>query len=939
MSETLLLIDGSNYLFRAFHALPDLRTGAGEPTGAIKGFTAMLGAVRAAVKPDFGVCVFDAKGKTFRSEIFPNYKANRPPMPEDLACQIAPIHEFVRALGWRIIEMTGVEADDVIGTLAARAKKEGMKTFIATGDKDMNQLVEDGAVVTINTMSHEILDEAGVKAKFGVPPSRIIDYLALMGDKVDNVPGINKCGPKTAAKWIEAYGSLEGVAEHAGEVKGKAGEYLREGLAFLPTAKDLVTIRTSVEIPDLASCRELAFGEPDEEKLEALFRRWEMKGTAARVKKQAARAKAPAESGAEPLQGDLFAALPASEAAVASDPGLPASPTSAEAPVAFSLVEDEFALTDMLNALEAAKESPVPAGIEILADSHDPMRAKLAGLAVAAGPSGAWYVPLAAEDGGRTPAQQGLLEGLAPWLSDSSPKAGHSVKFMAHVFANEGIALRGAPGRGVEDTRLQDYVIESHNRHELPRLALRWLTRDIPAYEEVFGKGASEKKPWEVPREEAARYAAESAAAVRALWSRFSMKLREDPAQKLASIYEEIELPTGQVLFRMERTGTLVDAERLKAQSAELEVRIRDLEKKAWEQAGEEFNISSPKQLARILFEKLAIPAKKKTASGGYSTSEEVLSELAAEHPLPATVLEYRALAKLKSTYTDKLPSMIFEGDGRVHTTFGQATAVTGRLASSDPNLQNIPVRTAEGRKVREAFVAPEGSVIVSADYSQIELRIMAHISGDPGLLAAFRNGMDVHRATAAEVFGVPPEAVTADQRRMAKVINFGLIYGMSAHGLAQNLGLERRVAAGYIEQYFARYPKVREYMERTREAAHRQGFVETAFGRRLWLPDIQSPKAAVRAGAERQAINAPMQGTAADLIKTAMVAVQRWLDAEGLRSRIVLQVHDELVLEVPENEKEAVMRKLPELMAGAASLRVPLVASVGVGSSWEAAH
>ena len=939
MSETLLLIDGSNYLFRAFHALPDLRTGAGEPTGAIKGFTAMLGAVRAAVKPDFGVCVFDAKGKTFRSDIFPDYKANRPPMPEDLACQIAPIHEFVRALGWRIIEMTGVEADDVIGTLAARAKKEGMKTFIATGDKDMNQLVEDGAVVTINTMSHEILDEAGVKAKFGVPPSRIIDYLALMGDKVDNVPGINKCGPKTAAKWIEAYGSLEGVAEHAGEVKGKAGEYLREGLAFLPTAKDLVTIRTSVEIPELASCRELAFGEPDEEKLEALFRRWEMKGTAARVKKQAARAKAPAGAGGEPLQGDLFAALPASEAAVASDPGLPASPSAAEDPVGYSLVEDEFALTDMLNALDAAKESPVPAVIEILADSHDPMRAKLAGLAVAAGPSGAWYVPLAGADGVRTPAQQGLLEGLAPWLSDASPKAGHSVKFLAHVFANEGIALRGAPGRGVEDTRLQDYVIESHNRHELPRLALRWLSRDIPAYEEVFGKGASEKKPWEAAAEEAARFAVESAAAVRALWARFSMKLREDPAQKLASIYEDIELPTGQVLFRMERTGTLVDAERLKAQSAELEVRIRELEKKAWEQAGEEFNISSPRQLARILFEKLAIPAKKKTASGGYSTSEEVLSELAAEHPLPATVLEYRALAKLKSTYTDKLPSMIFEGDGRVHTTFGQATAVTGRLASSDPNLQNIPVRTAEGRKVREAFVAPEGSVIVSADYSQIELRIMAHISGDPGLLAAFRNGMDVHRATAAEVFGVPPEAVTADQRRMAKVINFGLIYGMSAHGLAQNLGLERRVAAGYIEQYFARYPKVREYMERTREAAHRQGFVETAFGRRLWLPDIQSPKAAVRAGAERQAINAPMQGTAADLIKTAMVAVQKWLDAEGLRARIVLQVHDELVLEVPEDEKEAVMRKLPELMAGAASLSVPLVASVGAGASWEAAH
>lgn len=940
MAETLLLIDGSNYLFRAFHALPDLRTSGGEPTGAIKGFTSMLGAVRAAVKPDFGVCVFDAKGKTFRSQIYAEYKANRPPMPEDLAAQIAPIHEFVRAMGWRIIEMSGVEADDVIGTIATRAKAEGIKSFIATGDKDLNQLVEDGLVSTVNTMTHEILDEAGVKAKFGVPPSRIIDYLALMGDKVDNVPGINKCGPKTAAKWIEAYGSLEGVAEHAGEVKGKAGEYLREGLPFLATAKDLVTIRTSVEIPDLASCRELVIAEPDEAKLDDLRARWEMRGRAKKPADKAASKPAPKPApkpAGDDSQLDLFASLPDAPAAVA--PGLPGTPAEGEDPVEYRVVEDEFALTEMVNALDEAVESPVPAGLMALTVGRESMTAKLAMLAVAAGPSGVWCLPLTGPSGVRTPLQQGLLEGLSPWFSGPAAKAAHDAKFLQHVLANEGIDLRGAPGRGVEDTRLQDYVIESHEKHELPRLALRWLSRAIPDYESVFGKGAAEKAPWEVERSEALRYAAESAAAIRALYARFSMKLREDPEQKLASIYEGIELPAGQVLFRMERTGTLIDAERLAAQSAELGSRIAELERKAWEQAGETFNIGSPKQLARILFEKLAIPAKKKTASGGYSTNEDVLSELALEYPLPKTVLEYRALAKLKSTYTDKLPAMRFAGDGRVHTTFGQATAVTGRLASSDPNLQNIPVRTAEGRKVREAFIAPPGCVIVSADYSQIELRIMAHISGDPGLVSAFQHGMDVHRATAAEVFGVAPEAVTAEQRRMAKVINFGLIYGMSAHGLAQNLGVERRVAAGYIDQYFERYPLVREYMEKTREAAHKRGFVETAFGRRLWLPDIQSSRAAVRSGAERQAINAPMQGTAADLVKMAMVAVQKWLDDSGLESRIVLQVHDELVLEVPEAEKDLVCQKLPEIMGGVAKLHVPLTCSVGAGESWEAAH
>lgn len=935
MSETLLLVDGSNYLFRAFHALPDLRTSAGEPTGAIKGFTAMLGAVRSKVKPDFGVCVFDAKGKTFRSGIYPEYKANRPPMPEDLAAQIGPIHEFVRALGWRIIEKSGVEADDVIGTLATRAKAEGLTTYIATGDKDLNQLVEDGCVMTINTMTHEVLDEAGVKAKFGVPPGLIIDYLALMGDKVDNVPGIYKCGPKTAAKWLEAFGSLEAVAEHAPEVKGKAGEYLRQGLGFLPVAKDLVTIRTAVELPEVGTCRDLTFSEPDEAKLEPLFARWEMRSSVGRIRKQAAQAKKPsAPAGAQP---DLFSALPASGPAPAGV--LPQPPGLLEDPVDFSLVEDEASLKAMLGVLGAQEQSAIPVSVEILADSHQPMTAKLCGIALCAGGAGAWYMPLALGDGTRSKPQQDLLEGLRPWLEGGAPKVGHSVKFLLHVFANEGIRLSGRPGRGLEDTRLQDYVIESHNRHELPRLALRWLRRPIQGPEEVFGRGASEKRPWEVPREQAARYAVESAAAIRALYARFLLKMREEPAQKLESIYEDIELPTESVLFRMERTGTLIDPVRLEAQSRELAARIGELERRAWQEAGEEFNLSSPRQLGHILFEKLAIPAKKKTASGGYSTGEEVLSELAADYPLPRTVLEYRALAKLKSTYTDKLPAMIFPGDGRVHTTFGQATAVTGRLASSDPNLQNIPVRTEEGRRVREAFIAPAGCRIVSADYSQIELRIMAHLSGDPGLVSAFQRGMDVHRATASEVFGVPPEEVTPEQRRMAKVINFGLIYGMGAHGLAQNLGVDRAKAAEFISRYFARYPLVHEYMDRTRQLAHERGYVETAFGRRLWLPDIESTRAVVRAGAERQAINAPMQGTAADLIKIAMVSVQKWLDERALCSRLVLQVHDELVLEVPDEELGEVMKKLPLIMSGVATLRVPLTASVGSGESWEAAH
>ena len=936
MAETLLLIDGSNYLFRAYHALPDLRTSAGEPTGAIKGFVSMLGAVRNLVKPDYAACVFDAKGKTFRSGIYPEYKANRPPMPEDLAAQIAPIHDFVRAMGWVLIEKQGVEADDVIGTLALRAKAEGIRSFIATGDKDLNQLVEDGAIVTLNTMSHEILDEAGVKGKFGVPPSRIIDYLALMGDKVDNVPGINKCGPKTAAKWIETYGSLEGVCEHAAEVKGKIGEYLREGLAFLPVARDLVTIRTSVELPEIGSCRELLIAEPDSGALSALFERWEMRTSAARVKKQIARAEQAPETpsaaaprqdaGAGAGQMDLFATLPSESAETPQD--------ASEDAVAWSAVETASDARAMVDALARVAGSVIPAGLAAALDGTDFMRARLSALAVCAGQAGTWFVPLREPDGSRSAAQDEILGILRPWLEDASRKAGFEVKLLMHAMANDGIALPV-----IEDVRLQDYVIESHNRHEISRLAQRWLHRRVPSDEEIYGKGAARREAHAIERPVLGQALAEQAAAVRALHARFTMKMEEDAGQKLGALYRGIELPVEAVLYRMERTGTLIDIPQLEAQSRELALRIEALEKLAWSQAGEEFNIGSPKQLAHVLFEKLGLPAGKKTASGGFSTDEDVLAELAVDYPLPGTVLSYRALSKLKSTYTDKLPKMVYPGDGRVHTTFGQTTAVTGRLASSDPNLQNIPVRTEEGRRVRCAFVAPAGWSIVSADYSQIELRIMAHISGDPGLMGAFLRGMDVHRATASEVFGVAPEQVSADQRRMAKVINFGLIYGMSAFGLARNLGVPRKDAARYIEQYFTRYPLVRAYMDNTRAAARERGYVETAFGRRLWLPDIRSSRAAVRAGAERQAINAPMQGTAADLIKMAMVAVQQWLDANRMRSRQVLQVHDEIVLEVPDDELEALCGALPGLMTGVASLRVPLEVSVGRGPNWEAAH
>lgn len=916
--KTVLLVDGSNFLYRAFHGLPDLRTSAGEPTGAIKGFANMLKMIRTMIKPDYAACVFDAHGGTFRDEIYSEYKANRPPMPEDLASQVEPIFSMVKAQGWPFLQVPGIEADDVIGTLAKQAEKKGFKVFIATGDKDMSQLVTD-QVFILNTMTRQILNAEGVKAKYGVAPERIIDYLSLMGDAVDNVPGINKCGPKTAAKWVNDFGSLDEIMRRASEVKGKAGENLREGLAFLPTAKALVTIKTDADlsayVKDSDICS-LTFNDEDSAFLAQFYARWEMQQSKKAVQKRVS-GKTEAKK-AEPVTGDLFASIPAEPQEKPTE--------KKEGPI--SIVQDTKALEELAQKLQGSKDV---VSFTLLCDPSDGMHATLSGVAFFVDGT-SFYVPVGQDRIDKNT----LKETLGTWFASDQPKVSAQCKYARHALANTGIELN----RSTEDVTLLSYVIEAHMKHELSNLALRWLKEDVPALEDLIGKGVKQIRCQAVEVEAAARFCAARAQAISDLFKHLRARVNAD--EGLRSIYETIELPTQNVLFIMERNGVLIDSMRLGAQSDALGDEIIKLEEACCKMAGERFNVASPKQLSHILFEVLQIPVPpktKKTATGGYSTNEEVLQQLALDYPLPKAILEYRRLSKLKSTYTDKLPMMIFPGTGRVHTTFGQTTAVTGRLASSDPNLQNIPVRTGEGRRVREAFVAPSGSLIVSADYSQIELRIMAHLSADAGLLDAFHKGLDIHRATASEVFGVALDKVSPDQRRTAKVINFGLIYGMSAFGLAQNLGIEPQAARNYIDRYFTRYPGVKAYMEKTRTLAHEQGFVQTAFGRRLWLPDIQSSRAPVRAAAERAAINAPMQGTAADLIKKAMIAVQAWIEEQGLKTKLVLQVHDELVLEVPEMELSQVKEALPQLMQNVASLAVPLIAEVGSGDSWESAH
>ncbi len=900
---TLLLVDASSYLYRAFHAMPDLRNRAGEPTGAIYGVLAMLRRLRSDIKADYLACVFDARGRTFREELYPAYKAQRPSMPEDLACQIAPLHDAIRALGWPLVSVEGCEADDVIGTLTREAAMRGIDCVVSTGDKDFAQLV-DAHVRLVNTMTGETLDEAGVARKFGVPPERIVDYLALVGDAVDNVPGVDKVGPKTAAKWIARYGSLDGLLAHADDLPGAPGANLRKARDFLPLARRLLAISRDVELP--VHVADLAPAPPDCDRLAELFARLEFRTWLNDLRESGGTRQPAAGAGAPAAEGSHR-----------------------------SRYETILTREQLDTWLARIGRAPLVA-FDTETTGLDPMRARLVGMSFATGPGEAAYLPLAHRYAGapeQLPLEE-VLSRLRPWFeSTSARKLGQNLKYDMHVLANHGIRLAGA----AHDTMLESYVLESDKSHDLDALARRHLDLRTLTYDEVTGKGAARIGFDQVELARACEYAAEDADVTLRLHEAIYPRLAAQP--RLHALYRDIELPVMEVLFTMERAGVLVDGGALARHSRELEARMIEIESRAHAAAGRPFNIGSPKQIQEILFEREKLPVLKKTPSGAPSTDEEVLAQLALDYPLPRLILDFRMLAKLKSTYTDKLVRMINPDTGRVHTSFSQATAVTGRLASSDPNLQNIPVRTEEGRRIRQAFVAPPGSRIVSADYSQIELRIMAHLSRDEGLLRAFAAGEDIHRATAAQVFGIAPAEVSSEQRRYAKVINFGLIYGMSAFGLARELGLERSAAQGFIDRYFARYPGVARFMEDTREKARAQGYVETLFGRRMWATDIRSGNNALRQGAERAAINAPMQGTAADLVKLAMIAVEHWLEAERLRAKLILQVHDELVLEVPHDELDRVRARLPELMSGVAELAVPLLVEVGVGANWDEAH
>jgi len=917
MSEkTVLLVDGSSYLYRAYHALPDLRSPQdGFPTGAIHGMIAMLRKGLQDVKPDYAACVFDDKGPTIRDEWYPQYKAQRSAMPEPLVQQIDAINEVVKLLGWPVLCVPRIEADDAIGTLARVAAQAGHKVVVSTGDKDLAQLVNEN-VTLINTMSNERLDVEGVKAKFGVPPDRFVDYLTLVGDAVDNVPGVDKVGPKTAAKWIVEHGSLEGVMRAADSIKGVAGENLRKALDWLPQGRRLVTVMTDCDlkehVPGWPALDALALRPPQREALLDFYIRYGFKA----------------------WRKELEDSLGIIATATAAPPA--AAPVPAVATLALPKHYETVLTTEALDAWIARLDAAPLVAIDTETDSLDPIRARLVGISFSVAAGEAAYVPLGHSYAGapdQLPAEF-VLGKLKPWLEDASKqKLGQHIKYDTHVFANVGIAMRGY----VHDTMLQSYVLEAHKPHALDNLASRHLDRAGLSYEDVTGRGANQIPFAQVDIARAAEYSCEDSEMCihvhRTLWPR----IEAEPG--LRRIYQDIELPISALLARIERNGVLIDSALLARQSQELAERMVALEREAHALAGQPFNLGSPKQIGEIVFGKMGLPVVKKTASGTPSTDEDVLERLAADFPLPAKLLEHRSLAKLKGTYTDKLPQMVNPASGRVHTTYAQAVAVTGRLSSNEPNLQNIPIRTPEGRRVREAFIAPPGHVILSADYSQIELRIMAHISGDEGLLRAFSEGIDVHRATASEVFGVAVLDVSSEQRRYAKVINFGLIYGMGAFGLASNLGIEQKAARDYIDRYFTRYPKVKRYMDETRASAAEKGHVETLFGRRIYLPEIRGGSGPRRSASERQAINAPMQGTAADLIKLAMLAVQEAIDREGRATKMVMQVHDELVFEVPQAEMQWAKERIPALMAGVAQLSVPLVAEVGVGPNWDKAH
>ena len=920
----LLLVDGSSYLYRAFHAGGDWRVtlpdGSRQPTGALRIMVNMMQSLTKEYPAIWAACVFDAKGETFRHALYADYKGHRPPMPDDLRSQLDPIHELVRLQGWKVLAIEGVEADDVIGTLAKAAAAQGIDVIISSGDKDLSQLV-DAHITVIDTMNGKRRDAAGVEGEFGVPPAQMIDFQTLVGDATDNVPGVHKVGPKTAAKWLQQYGSLDALVADAANIKGAAGENLRQALDWLPVGKQLVTIKTDCDlsghVDGLPQLQALTKQPADTAALRDFYQRYQFNSLLKKLDADAAQ-------GGNPNRTPLLPGF-------ATDVATPAASPALTAPVHYTTVTSWEVFDDWLARITQAGLT----ALDTETTSLNAMQAQIVGLSLCVTPGQAAYIPLA-HNGADAPEQlplQQVLEKLRPWLEDASkPKLGQHVKYDSHVLANHGITVQGY----VHDTMLQSYVLEAHKPHNLESLMQRHLGKSGLSYEDLCGKGASQIPFSQVAVEQAAPYACEDANYCLQVHQVLWPQITASPA--LLHIYE-LEMATSAVLLCMERTGVAIDARQLAVQGNELGKRMLALEQEAHALAGQRFNLGSPKQIGEIFFTQLGLPVLKKTASGAPSTDEEVLEKLAEDFALPRAILEYRSLAKLKNTYTDKLPGMADPVTGRVHTNYAQAVAVTGRLASNEPNLQNIPVRTAEGRRIREAFVAAPGHVIASADYSQIELRIMAHISEDPALIRAFETGMDVHRATAAEVFGVAPDQVDSEQRRYAKVINFGLIYGMSSFGLAKALGIDNTAARNYIQRYFERYPGVQAYMERARQQAREQGYVETVFGRRLYLPDINSPNGPRRNGAERAAINAPMQGTAADLIKMSMVEVLRTLNAQQRATRMIMQVHDELVFEAPLSEADWVRVEIPRIMASVAQLRVPLLAEIGVGDSWEKAH
>jgi DNA polymerase-1 len=916
MASSLVLIDGSSYLYRAFHALPPLTGPDGTPTGALFGVVNML---RATLKqaPEFAAFVVDAPGPTFRDALYPEYKANRPPTPPELKAQVEPMLQIVEALGFPILRVPGVEADDVIGTLALQAQAEGIAVTISTGDKDFAQLVRPG-ITLVNTMSGSLLDEAGVLEKFGVRPDQIVDFLALMGDTVDNVPGVDKCGPKTAAKWLGEYGTLDAVVGNAEKIGGKIGENLRAALDRLPLNRQLVTIRTDVALEQHAT--DLRLRPRQVEELKALYARHGF--NAALKELDGGAAVAPTGKPAGPPRAFTHIAPDANP----PDPALAAKGE-------YETIFDRARLAGWIEKLQAAELI----AFDSETDNLDPMRANLVGLSFSIEPGKACYLPLAHDYPG-APVQlplESTLEALKPILEDpGKPKVGQHGKYDLHVLQRHGVDVRGY----AEDTLLESFVLEAGlQRHDMDSLAARHLGYTTIKYEEVAGKGAKAIPFSQVAIEDATAYAAEDADVTLRLHRALAPKVHAEPT--LERVYREIEMPLVPVLERIEANGVLIDAEELRRQSRDLSQRMLAAQQRATEIAGRSFNLDSPRQIGALLFDELKLPALVKTPTGAPSTNEEALEAIADQHELPRLILEYRGLAKLRSTYTDKLPEMVNPATGRVHTSYHQAGAATGRLSSNDPNLQNIPIRTEDGRRIRRAFVAPPGRRIVACDYSQIELRIMAHLSEDPGLLRAFESGQDVHRATAAEVFGVPLAQVGGDQRRAAKAINFGLMYGMSAFGLARQLGIGRGEAQDYIALYFSRYPGVREFMDRTRQQARERGYVETVFGRRLHLQEIASRNQAQRAGAERAAINAPMQGTAADIIKRAMVSVDAWLAGHRAQALMIMQVHDELVFEAEAGFVDALLAEARARMSAAAQLRVPLVVDAGVGANWDEAH